>query len=209
MPHHWAEIAFTKNVRASQEHYGTRENNERLESAPINATTFSFRETAFIAQRDHFYLSTVSETGWPYVQFRGGPPGFVKILDETTLGYADFRGNLQYVSIGNVQHDDRAALIMVDYSNRKRLKIFAHIQVIDAENNPDLIQQLTMPGYKAKIERAVLLKLEAFDWNCPQHITPRFTEDEIADALRPIQEKLAMLEQENKILKSQISNDQT
>src|SRR6266481_5843771 len=156
VPHHWAEIAFTKNVRASQEHYGTRENNERLESAPINATTFSFRETAFIAQRD-----------------------------------------------------DRAALIMVDYSNRKRLKIFAHIQVIDAENNPNLIQQLTMPGYKAKIERAVLLKLEAFDWNCPQHITPRFTEDEIADALRPIQEKLAMLEQENKILKSQISNDQT
>jgi uncharacterized protein len=137
---------------------------------------FTEAEAEFIAARDSFYMATVSESGWPYVQHRGGPPGFLRVLGEKTLAFADFRGNRQYISIGNAASNNRTSLILVDYPNRRRLKIYARIEVKDLSTDTALAEKLTLPGYKAKPERAILMHLEAFDWNCPQHITPRFSE---------------------------------
>lgn len=191
----FAEIAFTESVKRTQEHYGTRRANERLASLDrLNEITVN--EAAFIAERDSFYLATVNSDGHPYVQFRGGPKGFLKVLDERTLGFADFRGNLQYISTGNLSHNNKAALILMDYPNQSRLKIFAEIEVIDAADDPDLIARLTMPGYQAKVERAMVLHVTAYDWNCPQHITPRFTLEEIEAATEPLRVRIAELEAE-------------
>ena len=174
MPNPFARITFTDSVKTAQEYYGTRAANQRLESLErIDELTQS--EAAFIAERDGFYMATVGENGQPYVQFRGGPKGFLKVLDERTLGYADFRGNLQYVSVGNLSKNNRTALILMDYAHRARLKILAEVEVIDASEDPELIRRLTAPEYKARIERAMVLHVTAYDWNCPQHITPRFT----------------------------------
>lgn len=179
MPRKYTALTFTDSVKAAQEHYGTRSNAERIESWDIDDQTLTGREIAHIAQRDSFYMSTVGEDGWPYVQFRGGPKGFLKVLGSTRLGYADFRGNLQYISMGNVSKNDRVALILMDYPNRQRLKIMARATIVDADQDPELIEKLQVPGYKARVERAVILDIEAFDWNCPQHITPRFTAEEM------------------------------
>jgi predicted pyridoxine 5'-phosphate oxidase superfamily flavin-nucleotide-binding protein len=135
-------------------------------------------ERAFIADRDGFYIASVSEIGWPYLQFRGGPPGFLRVLDETTLGFADFRGNRQYVTTGNVARDDRVSLFLMDYVHRRRLKIFGKMRTIAADEDPRLRSELTPANYPAVIERAFLIALAAFNWNCPQHITPRYTEAE-------------------------------
>jgi predicted pyridoxine 5'-phosphate oxidase superfamily flavin-nucleotide-binding protein len=167
---------------------------------------FTEVEAAFIAERESFYMATVSENGWPYVQHRGGPPGFLRILDEKTLAFADFRGNRQYISIGNLAADDRAALILMDYPARRRLKILAHVEAKDLTGDSDLAAKLATPGYKAKQERAMLFHLEAFDWNCPQHITPRFTEAELAQALAPIRRRMAELEAENKSLRERLEH---
>ncbi|MBI4468738.1 MAG: pyridoxamine 5'-phosphate oxidase family protein, partial [Acidobacteria bacterium] len=148
----------------------------------------SFAEADFIAERDGFYLATVGENGYPYVQFRGGPKGFLKMLDPKKLAYADFRGNMQYISVGNLNGNDTAALILMDYANRRRLKIFAHIEVVEAEDAPELIAQLQDTAYNAQIERAMVLHVEAFDWNCPQHITPRYTIEEIRELNAPLNE---------------------
>ena len=178
MPNPFAEIAFTDSVKKTQEDYGTRRANERLENLD-RLDELTNNEALFISERDGFYLATVNEDGHPYVQFRGGPAGFLKVLDEKTLGYADFRGNLQYISVGNLSKNNKAALFLMDYPNQTRLKIFAEIEVIDSADDPALIERLTMPDYKAKIERAMLLHVTAYDGNCPQHITPRFTLAEI------------------------------
>jgi predicted pyridoxine 5'-phosphate oxidase superfamily flavin-nucleotide-binding protein len=162
-------------------------------------------EVAFIAARDSFYMASVSETGWPYVQHRGGPPGFLKVLDETTLGFADFRGNRQYISVGNTAANDRVALILMDYPHRRRLKIYAHLEVRDLADDPALAAKLAAPGYRGRPERAILLHLEAFDWNCPQHITPRFTEAEIEAAVQPLRARLTELETENQALRAQVA----
>ena len=135
-------------------------------------------------------MASVSESGWPYVQHRGGPPGFIKVLDDKTLAFPDFRGNLQYISLGNVTADDRVALIMVDYPNCARLKILAHMEVRDLAADPELAARLALPGYKAKVERAFVLHLETFDWNCPQHITPRYTESDIAAAVASLTNRI-------------------
>ncbi|UDL93094.1 pyridoxamine 5'-phosphate oxidase family protein [Lichenihabitans sp. PAMC28606] len=166
---------------------------------------FTAAEAAFIEARDSFYLATVSESGWPYLQHRGGPVGFLKVLDETTLGFADFRGNRQYISLGNLASDDRTALFLIDYPNRKRLKILAHMSVRDLATEPDLAERLSLPGYKARPERALILKLEAFDWNCPQHITPRFSAAEVAALTSALRERLAEAEAELKRLREQIA----
>jgi uncharacterized protein len=165
---------------------------------------FTDNEAAFIAGRDSFYMATVSESGWPYVQHRGGPAGFLKVLDEKALGFADFRGNLQYISLGNVAADDRVVLILVDYPNRARLKILAHMEVRDLAAEPDLAARLALPGYKAKLERAFLLHLETFDWNCPQHITPRFTMADIEPAVSSLRNRIAELDAENQALRAKI-----
>jgi predicted pyridoxine 5'-phosphate oxidase superfamily flavin-nucleotide-binding protein len=150
-------------------------------------------------------MATVSETGWPYVQHRGGPPGFLHVIDDKTLAFADYRGNRQYISLGNLNADDRVALIMVDYPNRRRMKILAHAEVKDLAADPALAELLIDPSYKAKPERAYLLHLDAFDWNCPQHITPRYTQAELEPALAPLRQQLEKLQAENAELRAKLA----
>ena len=157
---------------------------------------FTEAEMAFISQRDSFYMATVSENGWPYVQHRGGPAGFLKVLDDMHLGFADFRGNRQYISLGNVSADDRVSLFLMDYPHRARLKILAHASVHDLSADPELAGKLATPGYRGLAERGIVLTLEAFDWNCPQHITPRFTTAEIEAATAPLRARISELEAE-------------
>jgi hypothetical protein len=199
------DIASTPSVKSAQDDNGSGDywSGFRGERA---FDRFADAERAFIAQRDSFYMATVSETGWPYIQHRGGPAGFLKVLDERTLGFADFRGNRQYISVGNVAANDRTALILVDYPRRSRLKIYAHTEVKDLRDDAALAERLALPGYKGKVERAFLLHLDAFDWNCPQHITPRFTEAELASALAPIRELIEALEEENRRLSALVKD---
>jgi len=181
MGHKFAELAFTPNVQKLQEEYGSRKSYARMESGPDYHDRLSDKEVAFLAQRDSFYMASVSETGWPYIQHRGGPAGFLRVLDEKTIGFADFRGNRQYISTGNFKNNDRVSLILLDYPNRARLKILGRTRIIGNEQ-ADTLKQLEVPGYRAVVERGILITVEAFDWNCPQHITPRFTIDEFEAA---------------------------
>jgi uncharacterized protein len=176
----YPELTFTDQVKAVQEHYGVRESGRKVEQWKMDDEHLSITELSFIAQRDSFYMATVNEDGWPYVQYRGGPIGFLKALDTTTLAYADYRGNRQYISMGNLRANDRVSLFFMDYPNRKRLKLMARTEVFDVADRPDLLEQVADADYKGKPERVVLLHVAAFDWNCPQHITPRFTEAELA-----------------------------
>lgn len=201
MARNFAEIAFTEGVKAQQEKYGSRKSYARMETM-ARGTELSFSEADFIAERDSFYLSTVGENGYPYVQFRGGPRGFLKVLDAQTLAYADFRGNMQYISVGNLQRNDKAALILMDYANRQRLKIYARIETIEARDAPELIAKLQDASYDAQVERAMVLHVEAFDWNCPQHITQRFTIEEIRELNAPLYEHINKLEAEIARLKA-------
>jgi len=201
MAYKFLDITATPSVRAAQAANGSRAMWENFKGHRT-FDRFTDDEVAFIAERDSFYMATVSENGWPYVQHRGGPPGFLKVLDEKTLGFADFRGNLQYISLGNVTADDRVALILVDYPNRARLKILAHLEVRDLGAEPELTAHLALPGYKAKLERAFVLHLETFDWNCPQHITPRYTQEDIEVAVASLTSRIAELEAENQALRA-------
>ena len=181
MTHRFAEIAFTDSVKAAQDDYGSRAHNEHLQAVAGPNDALGPKEADFIAQRDTFYLATVSETGWPYVQHRGGPPGFLKVLDRKVLAFPDFRGNTQLISAGNVSQNDRCSLILMDYPRRRRLKILGHMRFEDTPTaSSDLLRQLQLPDYAAKVERAVIIEVSAFDWNCRQHITPRYTEAEMA-----------------------------
>ncbi len=202
MARNFAEIAFTDSVKEQQKKYGSRRSYARME-AQERGSEIGANETEFIAARDGFYLATAGESGFPYVQFRGGPKGFLKVLDAKTLAYADFRGNMQYISVGNLTRNDKAALILMDYANRQRLKIYARIEIIEAKDNPELIAQLQDASYDAQVERAMVLHVEAFDWNCPQHITQRFTLEEIRELNAPLYEHVAKLEAEIERLKTQ------
>jgi predicted pyridoxine 5'-phosphate oxidase superfamily flavin-nucleotide-binding protein len=200
MAYGFLEIAGTPSVRAAQAAMGS----DRLWTGRDfhrDFDRFTPQEVQFIAERDSFYVATVSETGWPYVQHRGGPRGFLKVVDERTLAFADYSGNQQYISVGNLAADRRTALILLDYSRRTRLKLYAHVETVAPDADPALTALVTVPGYKARIERIFVLRLDAFDWNCPQHITPRFTEAEIEEATRPLRERLAELEAENRELR--------
>ena len=194
MAHRFSEILHTDSVRASQERYGSRAQNERLRALGHANDRLSGAERAFIEARDGFYLASVSESGWPYLQFRGGPPGFVRVLDGKTLGYADFRGNRQYISTGNIDHDGRVALFFMDYANRARLKLLGRARIVDATESPELVRRVEVPDYRARIERVVLITVEAFDWNCPQHITPRYTDAEVEDRVRALERRIEELE---------------
>lgn len=181
MGHKFAEIAFTPTVKKLQEAHGSRRSYARMEQGDAGRDVLGPDEAAFIAARDSFYMATVSETGWPYIQHRGGPPGFLRVLDGGTIGFADFRGNRQYVSVGNLETDDRVSLILLDYPNRLRLKILGRARVA-GPGDPSL-ERLSLPDYRAVAERGVLIAVEAFDWNCPQHITPRYTRAEVEAAM--------------------------
>ena len=157
---------------------------------------FGEQEIAFIGAQDSLFMATTGESGWPYIQHRGGQRGFLKVLDERTLAFPDFKGNLQYLSIGNLSTDARAALILVDYPHRSRMKILARVEVIGVEERPEVTRLVVDSDYKAKVERIIILHLVTFDWNCPQHITPRFTEAEVKEAVAPLMQRITALEAE-------------
>lgn len=197
MPNAFATIAFTDSVKAAQSRYGSRENNQRFEMSDDPRNQLGEFETAFIQARDSFYMATISENGWPYVQHRGGPVGFLQVLDDRTIGFADFKGNRQYLSVGNLNANARTSLILMDYPNCRRLKLWGTTRIIHADDAPELIARLEMADYKARVERGIVITIEAIEWNCPQHITPRYSEAEVDHVLGPLLE-------ENKQLREQL-----
>ena len=200
MSRSYGRIAFTPAVQHEQERHGSRRFYRRHQAraedvADGDALTDEVR--AYLSDRDSFYLASVSETGWPYVQFRGGPPGFLTVLSDHTIGWADFRGNLQYVSVGNVRGNDRVALIVMHYPSRQRLKIYGHASIAEGDSASQVLARLADDRYEAVVERAVVVTVAAFDWNCQQHITPRYTLDEISLQTEALRHRLAALEAEN------------
>ena len=179
----FAELAFTPAVQSLQEQHGSRRLYDRLQDASARGEGLGPREAEHLANADSFYMATVSETGWPYVQHRGGPRGFVKVISQDRIAFADFGGNRQFVSAGNAASDDRVSLLVMDYPKRRRLKLLGRIrfEAID-DADPALRAAVTLPGYRARVERVAVVQIEAFDWNCPQHITPRYTIAEIEAA---------------------------
>lgn len=198
MPRAFAEIAFTDSVKAAQSRYGTRKANTGFEFDEERRDRRTEYEIAFLAERDSFYMGSIGENGWPYVQHRGGPKGFLKVLDEKTIGFADFRGNKQYISVGNVNADDRVSLFVMDYPNRRRLKLWARARIVHQNEDAELIARLEVRSYRARVERGVVMTIEAVDWNCPQHITPRLSGAEIERLIAPLIE-------ENRFLKAQLA----
>ena len=185
------QLVLTPAVQQAQDKYFGK--HQVVENAPeTDALTRS--EAYFIASRDSFYMATVSETGWPYVQHRGGPPGFVKVLGPNLIGFADFKGNRQLISTGNLDVTDRVALFMMDYPNRTRLKLLGHARVLDAREHPELVDQLVPEALRRKVERLFLIRVISYDWNCPQYITPRFTAAEVEKYAAALKDRIAELE---------------
>ena len=201
MAHDFGSLVFTPVVKALQEKYGSRRHYARMESGDAARDRLGPEESAFIAERDTFYMATVGANGWPYVQHRGGPKGFLKVIDDQTIAFADFGGNKQFISTGNLTTDNRVALIMVDYPHQARLKILGRAEILTGDPAREWIERLRDPAYKAVIERIYVIRIEAFDWNCPQHITPRFTAEQVKEALAPLERRLEELELENKKLR--------
>jgi uncharacterized protein len=206
MAHQFSALTFTDNVKAVQREMGSRPANEKLTERGSTNDAFSAFEKDFISRRDGFYLSTVGETGWPYIQFRGGPAGFLHVLDDRTLAYADITGNRQYISTGNLRSDPRAALFLMDYPHQARLKILATTEVIPWSEAPEWKQKLLLDD-RARPERVVILHLAAFDWNCPQHIPQRWTIEELKQT--PLFKRIQDLEAEVKRLRAQIATTST
>ena len=179
MNRNFNKLAFTYSVKKIKEQYDTRKSYSRMEISCDKYVLIN-REIPLIQSRDSFYMATVGENGWPYVQYRGGPKGFLKVIDNTTLGFADFRGNMQYISSGNIKSNQKAALFLIDYPSQQQLKIWAESKIIDPNDNYELLQRLSDSNYNAVIERLIIFKIQAYDWNCPQHITQRYTTEEIA-----------------------------
>jgi predicted pyridoxine 5'-phosphate oxidase superfamily flavin-nucleotide-binding protein len=179
MPRAFTDIAFTDSVKAAQSRYQSRARNARLEQLAGQQSELGEREMQFISERDSFYLATVAENGWPYIQHRGGPAGFLHVLDSKTIVFADFGGNSQYLSVGNLAASDKVALILLDYPRQQRVKIWGHARIVEPDDDSALFAALALPNYRAKIERAIVIDIAAWDWNCPQHITPRYTVAEI------------------------------
>jgi uncharacterized protein len=205
MAKNFAEIAFSDAVKDLQEQHGSRKGYERMEKFNI-IDGLSDNEIGFIENRDSFYLASIGVKNFPYIQHRGGPKGFVKVIDKHTIGFIDFSGNKQYISVGNFATNTNVALIMVDYPARARLKIFAKAEIIELKDNPELVSKFDLGAYQFRPERVLLFHIEAYDWNCPQHITPRFTVDEIENALKPQLNYIAKLEAEIALLKAEIAS---
>jgi len=200
----FARIAFTPLVKKQQTARGSRSQYQRVEQMGFVDEALTAAERDFIHSRDSFYMATVSETGWPYIQHRGGETGFLHVLDDRTIAFADYRGNKQYISVGNIEHDDRVALFLMDYPTRSRLKVLGHASVREGADAQQLISDLSGPEPEAQVERAIVIKIEAFDWNCQQYITPRYTEDQVVKITAPMRQRLADIEAENKRLRSEL-----
>lgn len=204
MAKNFAEIGFSSAAKQLQEKFGSRSAYARMEKNTIYEG-LTEHEKDFISKRDSFYMATTGENGFPYIQHRGGPKGFLKVLDEKRIGFIDFGGNMQYISVGNLSTNNKVALFLVDYPRKKRLKIYAKASIIELESEPNLFQLLDLDNYKFQPERMIVFEIEAFDWNCPQHITSRYTLAEVEEFLTPQKEYIAKLEAEIKQLKAQIN----
>ena len=189
----FTEIAFTPEVKAAQEQNGSREMYANFVQQGIIEDVLAEPEIEFIRARDSFYMGTVGSNGYPYIQFRGGATGFLKVLDEKTLGFADFKGNLQYISVGNLAHSDRVFLFLMDYAHRRRLKIWGRARVT---NEQSLLSQLTVANYSAQVERGIIITIEAMSWNCPQHIPLKYSEAEVNAKIEPLAARIEELEAE-------------
>ena len=187
----YRQIYFTPDVLGAQAHYFGRAQvlPPQPECDPLTA-----EETEFIQRRDSFYLATVNADGWPYVQHRGGAPGFLKVLGPTSLAFADYQGNRQMLTTGNLAGNNRVALFLMDYPRRERLKILGHARVEDGRANPELVERLAQPDDREIVERVFLIDVISFDWNCSQYITPRYTEEELCGEIAPLKRRIAELE---------------
>jgi predicted pyridoxine 5'-phosphate oxidase superfamily flavin-nucleotide-binding protein len=207
MSRRFSELAFTPRVKAHQQQHNSRAQYQRMEQSGALGDALGPDEQHFIALRDSFYMASVSETGWPYVQHRGGPKGFVHVISPKLIGFADLRGNKQYISLGNLEHDARVALFFMDYPNQTRLKILGHVEIHENDAAaPALFESLRTSEPRAVIERAILIHVEAFDWNCPQHITPRYTLEELEPSLAHFRARIADLEAENAALRARVES---
>ncbi|WP_411079655.1 pyridoxamine 5'-phosphate oxidase family protein [Streptomyces sp. cmx-18-6] len=199
-------LAYTSAVRRVQEEMGSATAGGRRLREPVeDAEPLTDATADFIRGLDGFLFASVGETGWPYIQFRGGPAGFVHVLDEHTLGYLDVRGNRQYITTGNVRGNDRVALFFLDHARQRRLKVFGRATAVPADENPVLAERLDSPRTEGRVEQLVTIQVEAFAWNCPNHITPRFSRHEVSSALAPVHDRLARLEQENAALRAELA----
>lgn len=206
MGRRFQELAFTPLVQQEQKKHGSREQYQRAYEHGKAGDALGAQEQAFIAARDSFYMASVSETGWPYVQHRGGPAGFLHVLDPKLLAFADLRGNKQYVSLGNLEHDARVALFLMDYPHQTRLKILGRVEIHEGDvRAAELLPQLETGEKGAVAERVILVHVEAFDWNCPQHITPRYTIEELQETLKPMRQRVEELEAENAELRRKLA----
>jgi predicted pyridoxine 5'-phosphate oxidase superfamily flavin-nucleotide-binding protein len=205
MAHNFGSLVFTPVIKALQERHGSRRQYAKMQASGAAPDRLGEQETQYIAERDSFYMASIGETGWPYIQHRGGARGFLKVIDERTLAFADFSGNRQFISTGNLTTDNRVALIMVDYPGQARLKILGRAEIPEGDKAKEWIERVRTPEYKATIEHVFVIRVEAFDWNCPQHITPRFTEDEIRKSLAPIEAQMQKLKLENEKLRKEIA----
>jgi predicted pyridoxine 5'-phosphate oxidase superfamily flavin-nucleotide-binding protein len=201
----FGSLVFTPLVKKLQERYGSRRQYERMENSGATQDRFTPFETEFLSQRDSFYMATTGATGWPYVQHRGGPKGFLKVIDDHTLAFADLRGNKQYISTGNLLTDDRVALIMIDYPRQARLKILGRTEIFEGTKAAAWLDRVRMPGEKTAIERVFVIHVEAYDWNCPQHITPRYSVEELRDGMKDVEKRMQTLEQENEALRKELA----
>jgi predicted pyridoxine 5'-phosphate oxidase superfamily flavin-nucleotide-binding protein len=205
MANTFGSLVFTPVVKELQQRYGSRRQYERLAGQGDSHEGLGPDEREFIGERDSFYMASIGSTGWPYVQHRGGPKGFLMVLTNQTIAFADYRGNKQYISTGNLLTDDRVALILVDYPRQARLKILGHAKITEGAEARELVEMVRYEGEKAFVERVYVIQVEAFDWNCRQHITPRFTVDEIRTILAPFEERFQALEAENARLRAQLA----
>jgi len=208
MAKNFAALAFTDAVKAMQVKYGSRSSYARMErDTYVDGLTEN--EIDFIVQRDSFYIASIGENDFPYIQHRGGPKGFLRVLDARRIGFIDFRGNMQYISVGNIATNNSVALILVDYPARARLKILAKAEIVELNDDPKLFDLLGLDEYKIKPERMIVLLVEAYDWNCPQHITPRYTVEDIEEAFAGQREHIAKLQAEVKQLKQRLKERNT
>ena len=196
----YSELAFSEASKRLQVIAGSRNNYARMEQQH-QSDTLTEAEVEFISLRDSFYMATVGENGFPYIQFRGGPKGFVKVLDKKRIAFIDFSGNKQFISVGNLETNNKVSIILLDYPSKTRLKLYAEAELVELNDNPALFETLNLADYKFRPERMIILHIKAYNWNCPQHITPRFTMEEIEEAFAPQAEYIRNLEEQIRDLK--------
>lgn len=201
----YSELGFSEAAKLLQERYGSRTAYEQMEKSNV-VDGLTDNEITFIGNQDHFYMASLGENGFPYIQHRGGPNGFVSVLDNKTTAFVDFSGNKQYISVGNIKTETKVALIMVSYPHKARLKLFAKARIVELSDDPELFSRIDVSGYKHKPERMIVLEIAAYDWNCPQHITPRYTAEEVETAFASQRRRIADLEQDNKRMKAELQD---